>query len=111
VPELRHLPALPRVEDVAVLDPTTVRSPWDLAEAPVDHVVLLEPGDRSGPPTVAAVPGPMVLEALVRQAFPVAESKADLVRTLAAVTASSRGHRVTRGDPAATVSALRALIR
>ena len=114
VPELATLTGLPRVEDVTVLDPTLVRAPWELAEAPVDHVVLLErdanPTGGDHPPSVEPVPGPVVLQALVQQAFPVTESKADLVRTLAGVTASTRAHRVTGGDLSATVSALRALI-
>jgi hypothetical protein len=112
VPELRRLTDLPRVGDVAVLDPTRVRSPWELAEAPVDHVVLLQraPGD-GGRPLVEPVSGAIVLEALVRQAFPVTESKADLVRTLTGITTSARGHLVTGGDTVATVSALRELVR
>ena len=45
VPELLAVPGwhdLPRVHDITVLDPTLVRAPWTLVEAPVDHVVLLD---------------------------------------------------------------------
>jgi hypothetical protein len=115
VPELRTLPALPRVEDVAVLDPNLVRSPWELAESPVDHVVLLERGapvdGREHAPVAEPVRGPVLLEALLHQAFPVSESTADLVRTLSGIVGSARGHRVTGSEPAATVGALRDLIR
>jgi hypothetical protein len=113
VPELRRFPDLFRVEDVLVLDPARVRSPWELAEAPVDHVVLLERPARGGPvgPRAEPVPGPVVLEALLQQSFPVAESTAELVRTLSGALRSARGHRITGGDPAATVGALRRAIR
>lgn len=116
IPELRRFDGLPRVEDVTVLDPTLVRSPWELTEAGVDHVVLLaRPGPGTGEPAPAPrfgpAPAPVVLEALVQQAFPLCESKADLVRTLSSVAGSARGHRATAGEPGATVSALRAAIR
>jgi len=109
VPELRGLPPLTRVEDVAVLDPSTVRSPWVLTEAVVDRVVLLDrlPEGRTGAAHVEPVPGPVVLEALVQQAFPVTEGKGELVRTLVGATAGASGHRVVSGHPAATVDALR----
>ena len=61
------------------------------------------------PARVEPVPGPVVLEALVQQAFPVAEGKADLVRTLVGATSGAAGHRVASGHPAATVDALRGL--
>ncbi len=118
VPELRTLPELPRVEDVMVLDPGLVRSPWELAEAPVDHVVLLDrsPAGEEGvgspvEPVVEPVAGSVMLEALLHQAFPVVEGTADLVRTLSGAVGSAQGHRVTGGDPVATVGALRRVIR
>ncbi|HEX5587787.1 MAG TPA: hypothetical protein VFZ17_10790 [Acidimicrobiia bacterium] len=110
VPELRALAPLPTVEDVRVVDPRRARSPWVLTEAPVAHVVLLERGSGRVP-SIEAVGGAELLEELVQQSFPLTEGKAGLVRTLVGALSRARGHRVTGGDPAATVSALRAVLR
>jgi len=114
VPELRELGELPRVEDVTVVDPHLARAPWVLTDAAIDHVVLLARGDAgqaTNEPVVEPVSRAAVLEALVQEAFPLTESKAVLVRTLAGAIGGAQGHTATGGDPAATVSALRAVLR
>ncbi|MET0628656.1 MAG: hypothetical protein ABW033_09390 [Acidimicrobiia bacterium] len=110
VPELRELGELPRVEEVTVVDPRLARAPWVLTDAPIDHVVLLERGEARQP-AIEPVGRAAVLEALVQQAFPLTESKAVLVRTLAGAIGAAQGHVATGGEPAATVSALRAVLR
>ena len=97
VPELAPLlEHLPRAGDVMVLDPSAIGRPWRLVERRIDHVVLLE---RGGPVACTPAGGGAVLEALVRDAFPLTETKAALVTTVVEAISSARGHRLTIGDP------------
>ena len=115
LPELAELePALPTVHDVTVLDPVRLGRAWRLREAPVEHVVLLaDPVGEDGEAGVrcTAVDGGTVLEALLTDAFPLAETKARMVSTLAGAMVHARGHRLTPGPPEAMVKALRAAVR
>ena len=115
LPELAELgPTLPTVRDVTVLDPIRLGRAWRLREAPVDHVVLLaDPVGEGGKESVrcTAVDGGTVLEALLTDAFPLAETKARMVSTLAGAIVRARGHRLTPGPPAAMVEALRTAVR
>jgi hypothetical protein len=116
VPELLEVPGwqdLPRIHDVTVLDPTLVRAPWTLVEAPVDHVVLLERDPAAAQGTSAAIepiPNPVVLEALVAHTFPLTESTGDLLRTLVGAVGRARGHRLRGPDPSTTFAALRGVL-
>lgn len=105
LPELRAVVAdLPRVGDVAVLDPGRYR-PWRLVDAPVTHVAVLE---RDGRPAGVEPLGPgEVLEAMAKEAFVVTESASALVARLAPVAGAARGLRLRVGDPVASVTALR----
>jgi hypothetical protein len=123
LPELAALAGeLPTVGDVTVLDPARLGRPWRLREAPIAHVVLLDgpgltaPGlsvPRWGPAEVGCTPVDRgaVLGALLADAFPVTETKAGIVATLAGAIAGARGHRMTAGDPGAMVEALRRAVR
>ncbi len=112
VPELLAVPGwhdLPQVHDITVLDPTLVRAPWTLVEAPVDHVVLLDhdPATPTGEEAaIEPIPNAVVLEALVAQTFPLTESTAELLRTLIGAVGRARGHRLRGPDPRATFDAL-----
>jgi hypothetical protein len=114
LPEVGPLAAdLPVVGDVTVLDPARLGRPWRLREAPIDHVVLLERpvGAVAGPVTCEPVDGGTVLEALVGDAFPLAETNARMVATLAGAIGHARGHRLSPGTPAAMVETLRGAVR
>ena len=104
LPELDRFRArLPTVGDATLLDPVRVGRSWRLREAPIEHVVLLgEPGGPGGP-----ADGGAVLEALLAGAFPVTETKAGMVATLAGAIARARGHRLARGAPSAMAETLR----
>jgi hypothetical protein len=52
-----------------------------------------------------------VLEALLVDAFPLTETKASIVATLAGAIAGARGHRLPVGDPGTMVEALRRAVR
>jgi hypothetical protein len=111
VPELRELlesGELRAVADVTILDPSRVRPPWVLHEAPIDHVVLLERASATDAKGTAVdeIPTPVVLEALIAHTFPLVERKADLVRTLLGAAGRAQGHRVVTHDPGSTVSVL-----
>ena len=113
LPELAALAGeLPTVGDVTVLDPARLGRPWRLHEAPIRHVVLLD-GPAGGSAEVVCTPvdGGAVLGALLADAFPVTETKARIVATLAGAIAGARGHRMTAGDPGAMVEALRRAVR
>jgi hypothetical protein len=113
LPEVASLATeLPVVGDVTVLDPARLGRPWRLRAASVDHVVLLEgaAGHGAGPVTCTPVDGGTVLEALLADAFPLAETKAGMVATLAGAIGRARGHRLTSGPPDAMVEALRAVV-
>jgi hypothetical protein len=110
LPELRPLLSdAPRTGDVAVLDPRAFNPRWRLAEAPVDHVVLIE--RTGGAPACTDAASGEIVEVLAHETFPVTEAKAALVRTLAGAISSARRHRLSVGDPAATIAALQAAIR
>jgi hypothetical protein len=114
LPEIGPIAAeLPVVGEVTVLDPARLGRPWRLREAPIEHVVLLEgvAGGHDGPVTCEPVDGGRVLEALLTDAFPVAETKARMVATLAGAIGRARGHRLTSGPPDAMVDALRTGVR
>ena len=109
VPELAAmLDGLVHVDEVAVLDPNVI-VPWRLAERPIDRVVLVERGN--GPASIRPAGSAEVLEAALHHAFPVTESTAALVRTLAGSTASARGHRLTFDEPAAAIRTLKQGVR
>jgi hypothetical protein len=104
----RVLGDLPRVGDVAILDPGRhLALPWALSAAPVDHVVLLEPGDRSvrcepvGP--TAAMPR------LVPELFPLVEDKATLLARLSELVRATPVHTLTVGEPASMIGAIHSL--
>jgi hypothetical protein len=109
--------SLPTVGEVAILDPAQLGRPWRLREAPVDHVVLLDAlpvdplaGAPADAPRCAPADGGAVLAALLDDAFPVAETKARMVATLAGAIGRARGHRLAVGPPAAMVETLRAVV-
>lgn len=96
---------LPRAAEVAVLDPARLGPVAVPVVAPVDHVVLLE---RTGEPAAhRAAATAEVVDALVRDAFVVTESSGRLLKTLVAAVGGARRHRLTIGEPAATVGELR----
>lgn len=113
LPELADvLPTLPVVGDVTVFDPVRVDRPIELRVAPVANVVLLaDPSTADEPVTCTPVDGGVVLEALLTDAFPLTETKAQMVSVLASAIVSARGHRLTTGPPEAMVEALRRAIR
>jgi hypothetical protein len=105
---------LPTVGDVTVLDPARLGRRWRLREAPIRHVVLLDArGPTADDPAPPGEPGcapadaGAVLEALLADAFPVTETKAGIVATLAGAIAGARGYRLSAGDPGAMVETLR----
>lgn len=105
LPQLRaRSGGLPRVGDVTVLDPGTLR-PWRLVDAPVAHVALLR--RTGGPARTEPATTSAVLEALAREAFVITESTAALVERLAPVAAAAQGLRLELGEPAAAVAMLR----
>ena len=109
VPELAPLlEHLPRAGDVTILDPVAVGRPWRLVQRRIDHVVLLE-GD--GPVACTPADGGAVLAALVRDAFPLTETKSALVTRIVEAVSSATGHRLTAGEPAQMVEAMRRAVR
>ena len=108
LPELAAIaPTLPVVGDVTVLDPRRAGRPLDLRLAPVAHVVLLDgPGGGSDAVWCSPVDAGVVLEALLGDAFPLTETKARMVSTVAGALVSARGHRLTSGPLDAMVGAL-----
>lgn len=111
LPELAPIAAtLPAVGDVTMLDPARLGRPLRLQTAPVEHVVILGPPDTEG---VVCEPadGGVILEALLVDAFPLAETKSRMIATLAGAIADARGHRLTVGPPDAMVETLRAAVR
>jgi hypothetical protein len=109
LPELAPLAgSLPSVGGVTVLDPGRRGRPWRLHEAPIAHVVLL---DGPGAVRCTSADRGAVLEALLADAFPVTETKAGIVATLAGAIAGAQGHRLSVGDPRAMVEALRRAVR
>jgi hypothetical protein len=109
LPELAAVAAdLPMVGEVTVLDPGRLAQPWRLRDAPVDHVVLLDGAAGRGSGRVSCVPvdGGTVLEALLGDAFPLTETKAGMVATLAGAIGVAGGHRLGSGPPAAMVDVL-----
>jgi hypothetical protein len=110
VPELAELaPGLPRIDDVLVADPGRLGRGWQVTVAPLDHLVMLTAdGDAGpeGPDGCVPISHTEVLHALVGQAFPVTETKPELLRRLTTALSGVRCHRLGRGDPAAMVRAL-----
>jgi hypothetical protein len=114
LPEVAALDrSLPTVGDVTILHPARLGRPWRLREAPVDHVILLDPAPAraaTDAPQCEPADGGAVLAALLDDAFPVTETKAGMVATLAGAIGRARGHRLAVGPPAAMVEALRAVV-
>ncbi len=111
LPELADLvPTLPRAGDVTVFDPARIGHPIVLREAPIEHVVLLGPGEP-GTVSCRSVDGGTVLEALLSDAFPLTETSARMVSVVAGAMTHARGHRLTPGSPDTMVEALRRAIR
>ncbi|MDQ1432273.1 MAG: hypothetical protein QOF40_2875 [Actinomycetota bacterium] len=100
--------ALPSVGDITVLDPSRLGRPWRLHEAPIRHVVLL---DGPGAVRCTLADRAAVLEALLADAFPLTETKAGIVATLAGAIAGAQGHRLSVGEPGAMVDALRRAVK
>lgn len=105
VPEIAALlGGLPRVADVAVLDPARCGFGWSLREVPLDQVILL---DRApGPPGCVPVAQTEVIAALVPEVFPLAETKSTLLREVTAAVSPARCHRLATSDPAAMRAAV-----
>lgn len=89
---------LPGAGDTRRLDPARALGvQWRLRIARVDHVVVLEQGERevSARPTAPA----HVLAPLTAALAPVTESKPVLLRALTAMLAGARCHTLSVGDP------------
>jgi hypothetical protein len=109
IPELVDLfDRLPQVHDVRVLDPTLLRTPWRLIEAPIAHIVVLQRSD--GVVSCERAAPVDILEVLIRDSFVVTESKSALVESLSAA-ARAGGYRLTTGDPRRMVEELVRLVR
>ncbi len=109
LPELAQLRGeLPTVGGVTVLDPARLGGRWRLRKAPISFVVLLDgPSSRGGPVRCTPADGGEVFAALLAEAFPVTETKSRIVATLAGAIAGARGYRLSAGEPAVMVDALR----
>lgn len=110
VPDLADLlPNLPRLGEVAVLDPAAqLGAAWELRIAPIDHVVVLDPG--AGSVTCEPASTREVLPRLAQELFPVTETKAVMLRALTAMLTTARCHRLRIGDPREMANALRDVI-
>ncbi len=109
LPELAAiLPGLPRAAGLTLLDPARdLGVPWRLRVAPVDHVVVLEPGH--GAPQWRPCPTLEILPILAARISGAAEPPGDLLRALVSTLGSARCHRLGVGEPGATEDALRRL--
>jgi hypothetical protein len=99
VPEaawLDHAPVLDGDPPLSVVDPTEHGFEWTLAGGPVDRVVLLERAE--GPSSVAAVGASVAVQVLIDQSFPVAESRALVVRRAVELVRGATTRRVVNGD-------------
>ena len=101
---------LPRIDDVVVADPGRMGHEWRLTVAPLDHVVLLTPGESAADAAAVLVAEPQMamLPALVPQLFPVAETKSGLLRALTRSLVGVQCHRLSVGSPEAMSRALMA---
>jgi len=101
------LEAAPPVGDapgLRALDPRVAGLPWRTRVGPIDDLVLLERTD--GPSRAEDGSTPLALERLRREVFRTAESRATVVRQLAAALRGAHVHRLWSGPDARAPAAL-----
>jgi hypothetical protein len=109
VPKLSTVfPLVPRIGDVAVLDPAQLGADWPLAIRPIDHVLIIDAA--SGPESCVPATTVEVLHTLTQAASPVTETKHAVLQAVTAAVEGAGRHRLFRTDPAAMRDAVLAVV-
>jgi len=80
---------------VRLVDPTEHGFPWALPRAPIEHVMVLR--RTEGPSRMEPAPAALVVQEVIRQAFPVLEPRRVAVRQAANLASSAHCHSLHAG--------------